>query len=343
MKVYILKDQNLPYLTTLYTDCGIIEHGTFIPTNLIKIDEHDSRFVQVDLNDELVHGFIEAQENKSNAEEDSERLFRDIKADIVEALTPVSENIETHTKEKLCKASTGIKSLDDLLMGGIPHGSNVMVYGPSFMGKEVIANKFVVEGLMKGVPAVYVTTGTISNEIIEEMKFIFDIEGFAEKGLLRFVDEYSMAINSKLRDPNTYYIDFSSKNLEEIPKCIKKAYKSFSKNENISVNYQNTVFRSASAPLARLGIEDTLKLMKPIIDQTKKNKSIGMYLLDKGIDHPYKEVKELESLMDMVIELKVQNMNMFLSVQNGEAKSKDWFRYVPSKNDLDIRNIPTRF
>ncbi|MCJ7516564.1 MAG: hypothetical protein MUO18_01190, partial [Methanomassiliicoccales archaeon] len=40
------------------------------------------------------------------------------------------------------KVKTGNDRLDDLLLGGIPFGSNILVHGPPFVGKEVMMNQF---------------------------------------------------------------------------------------------------------------------------------------------------------------------------------------------------------
>src|SRR5438552_3110644 len=57
----------------------------------------------------------------------------------------ISEDIEARDKDlqvevKQQKVKMGIPRLDDLLFGGIPFGTNASVYGPAYVGKEVLAS-----------------------------------------------------------------------------------------------------------------------------------------------------------------------------------------------------------
>ena len=52
------------------------------------------------------------------------------------------------------RLSTGIEALDEMLGGGIPAGSSVLVAGPSGSGKTVLATEFLSEGVRRGEPGV---------------------------------------------------------------------------------------------------------------------------------------------------------------------------------------------
>ncbi|MCK5642401.1 MAG: hypothetical protein KAJ19_16460, partial [Gammaproteobacteria bacterium] len=109
----------------------------------------------------------------------------------------IEDEIESREEErkielKIEKVKTGDRRLDDLLLGGIPFGSNILIYGPAFTGKEVTINGFIAEGLAKGIPGVFVITDKLPSEIREEMMYI--VSGFEEYerlGLVKFVDAYS--------------------------------------------------------------------------------------------------------------------------------------------------------
>jgi len=75
----------------------------------------------------------------------------------------ISEDIEARDKDlqvevKQQKVKMGIPRLDDLLFGGIPFGTNASVYGPAYVGKEVLVSLFMAEGLKKGVPVLWILT-----------------------------------------------------------------------------------------------------------------------------------------------------------------------------------------
>src|SRR5206468_4046983 len=72
----------------------------------------------------------------------------------------ITDDIEAREQElqievKQQKVKTGIPRLDDLMFGGIPFGTNASVYGPAYVGKEVLVNLFMAEGLKKGVPVLW--------------------------------------------------------------------------------------------------------------------------------------------------------------------------------------------
>lgn len=52
------------------------------------------------------------------------------------------------------RLSTGIPPLDELMGGGIPSGSSLLLTGPSGSGKSILASQFLGEGLRHGEPAV---------------------------------------------------------------------------------------------------------------------------------------------------------------------------------------------
>src|SRR5439155_1260794 len=88
----------------------------------------------------------------------------------------ISEDIEARDKDlqvevKQQKVKMGIPRLDDLLFGGIPFGTNASVYGPAYVGKEVLVSLFMAEGLKKGVPVLWILTDKGPADVREEMAF----------------------------------------------------------------------------------------------------------------------------------------------------------------------------
>lgn len=52
------------------------------------------------------------------------------------------------------RLSTGVRGLDEMLQGGVPHGYSVMLAGPSGSGKTVLSCQFIAEGVKQGEPGV---------------------------------------------------------------------------------------------------------------------------------------------------------------------------------------------
>jgi KaiC/GvpD/RAD55 family RecA-like ATPase len=330
MKIYIEDLVNQSTIYTIHIDgVGSIKHHNFIPSSSIKIDKGDPKFKEVEIDDNLINGYIEVQQKKFEAEEESDHLYNEITEEIVKALSPSSVN---NIENQIDKVSTGTSRLDDILMGGLPFGSNVLVYGPPFMGKEVLVNRFVADGLFKGVPVIYVTTEKTPEEIREEMKYInTGFEEFEKLGLVKFVDSYSRSMGNNSNDLNVIYIEKPT-DFDGIQKAINDTSKELLENHE----FYRTVFRSVSTPLAYLESDKMFKLMNPIVRRRKLDKSVSMYTIEKGM-HAQQQVMLMESLMDGMIEFKVENLNTFLSVKGiGDVKSRAWTRYTVNKSELNI-------
>src|SRR5207245_1603872 len=75
---------------------------------------------------------------------------------IAEDIEAREQDLQVEVKQQ--KVKLGIARLDDLLFGGIPFGTNASVYGPAYVGKEVLVSLFMAEGLKKGVPVLWILT-----------------------------------------------------------------------------------------------------------------------------------------------------------------------------------------
>src|SRR6266568_4502325 len=113
----------------------------------------------------------------------------------------ITEDIEAREQDlqievKQQKVKTGVPRLDDLLFGGIPFGTNASVYGPAYVGKEVVVGIFMAEGLKKGVPILWVLTDKGPADIREEMAFVLPgYEEYEKLGLVRYIDAYSKSMD----------------------------------------------------------------------------------------------------------------------------------------------------
>src|SRR5437879_12340647 len=92
------------------------------------------------------------------------------------------------------------------MFGGIPFGTNASVYGPAYVGKEVLVNLFMAEGLKKGVPILWVLTDKGPADVRDEMSFVLPgYEEYEKLGLVRYIDAYSKSMGADANHPNTMY------------------------------------------------------------------------------------------------------------------------------------------
>src|SRR2546422_1356839 len=127
---------------------------------------------------------------------------------IAEDIEAREQDLQVEVKQQ--KVKMGIGRLDDLLFGGIPFGTNASVYGPAYVGKEVLVSLFMAEGLKKGVPVLWILTDKGPAEVREEMAFALPgYEEYEKLGLVQYIDTYSksMGMSAEASDAHTTYID----------------------------------------------------------------------------------------------------------------------------------------
>ena len=249
----------------------------------------------------------------------------------------IGEEIEKREQDRLLelkqeKVKTGTSRLDDLLLGGIPFGSNVLIYGPPFTGKEVLMNSFIADGLKKGVPAIWVITEKSAKEVRDEMMFVISgYEEYEKRGLVRYIDTYSRSMGDESKDEYTEYVEAPT-DYESIQKAIETTAKEFlSKHE-----YYRLAFRSISTLIAYLDPNTAFRFLSPVVGRRKRDKAVSMYTIEKGV-HGEQEIQMLGSLMDGMIEFKLENLNTFMSVKGiCEVQSRAFIRYSATKSGLNI-------
>jgi KaiC/GvpD/RAD55 family RecA-like ATPase len=230
------------------------------------------------------------------------------------------------------KVKTGNTRLDDLLLGGIPFGSNIMVHGPPFVGKEVMVNSFIAEGLKKGIPALWVITDKTPKDIREEMKFVLSgYDEYERKGLVRYIDAFSRSMGDESKDAYTVYIEEPTDH-EKISDAVETITKSFRE----SHEYYRMAFRSISTLIAYSDPNTAFRFLSPLCGKRKRDKAVSMFTVEKGM-HGEQEIQMLGSIMDGMIDFKVDQLKTFFSVQGiSEVQSRAYIRYTASKHALQI-------
>ncbi len=249
----------------------------------------------------------------------------------------IEEEIEGREEERALelsveKVKTGNPRLDDLLFGGIPFGSNVLVYGQAFIGKEIVVGQFIAEGLKKGIPAIWVITDKTPADIREEMEFI--VSGYQEYeklDLVRYVDAYSKSMGEEADDPYTTYIEQPTDH-----EGLLKAMDTISKEIIAKHKYYRLAFRSISTLIAYLDTNIAFRFLQPFAGRRKRERSVSMYVIEKGM-HSETDIQMLGSIMDGAVEFKLEQLQTFLCIKGiGDVQSRAWIRYTHSKKGVNI-------
>ncbi len=293
-------------------------------------EERDLKARLEELKTEITQKEEEVRNKEKFLSQKMEELRQKEKGVIEEEIESRAEERQVEVSQK--KVKTGIPRLDDLLYGGIPFSTNLSVYGPAYVGKEVLVNIFMAEGLKKGLPILWILTDKGPADIREEMAFVLpEYEAFESKGLVRYIDAYSKSMGADATDANTTYIDDPTdhgailKATDALAAEWKKKHQSY-----------RLAFRSVSTLIAYLDPTTTFKFLQPFVGRRKRDKAVAMYVIEKGM-HEEQEIQMLGSLMDGSLEFKVEQLKSLLRVQGvGDVQSRDWIRYTYSKSSVSI-------
>jgi len=230
------------------------------------------------------------------------------------------------------KSKTGNPRLDDLLYGGIPMGSNTLVMGPPFIGKETLVNQFLLEGLLIGVPALVLTTDCSANDILDELKYLVpDAEKYVEKGLLRFIDAYSKPMGIAKEQEGVILIENPTDY-----KGIMKAFMDVMKDFETKSKYSKVAVRSISTLMAYADATSNYRFLQTLTAKNKIKKNVTMYLLDKGM-HNEIEIQTLGHLMDGAVDFKTDGTKTMFKIQGiCDVQSRAWIQYQYSKRGLTL-------
>lgn len=90
---------------------------------------------------------------------------------------------------KVVRISTGIKELDNVIQGGFKKNSINLVVGGAGSGKTIFAIQFLIEGVKRGEPGVYITFEEKREELYEDMlAFGWDLERYEKEKKLMIVE-----------------------------------------------------------------------------------------------------------------------------------------------------------
>ncbi len=233
------------------------------------------------------------------------------------------------------RAKTGVRRLDDLLIGGLPIGCNVLINGSKHTGKEVLAMYLVAEGLRRMVPALWVLTDTDPETIRAGMTAILPTYlEYERRGLVRYIDLYSMNLGITTSDEYVTLISITEPGaLEKLSQATETQAQKFLEKSK----YYRLIFQTISTATAQLEIPAMMRFLQPYAGKRRREKAVSYFLVETGM-HEEGDIDFLGHLMDGSIELKVEQMKTFLSVKGilDSVQSRAWISYTFSKTTFEM-------
>lgn len=219
--------------------------------------------------------------------------------------------------------ATGVRRLDDLLQGGLPDRSHTLLYGPKFLGKEVLAREFFLEGLRRGEPGLMVTTDACCEDLRASMAAAEPrFPGFEQAGLVRFVDTYSRAIGLEGGPRHATFVD-SAVDLNAVAAAVHEAAADLAREHRS----HRLVFDSLSTLITYTNAAAVFRFLQVLGGRTRRAGATGLVLLDQGM-HAEADVVTLKHLTDGVIEVRNGTGKSLLHLEGlGVTENIGWVEY----------------
>lgn len=230
------------------------------------------------------------------------------------------------------KYPTGVRRLDELLKGGLPEKSAALVYGPPFVGKEVLVRQFILTSLAAKMPVLAVLTDQGASDLRKLLTAMSPQYATAEKaGIMRIVDCFSRSIGAQEALPGVEYVD-GLLNFNAVSLAINNAERDFIR------QYPNhaLVFDSLSTLIAYTNAATAFRYLQVLLGKTKSAGATSLLTLSAGM-HAEAEVQMIKHLVDGLIELRSDNGKTVLHVEGvGVTESRGWVDYKFTENALEI-------
>ena len=235
------------------------------------------------------------------------------------------------------RAETGIRRFDDLLYGGVPFGSNVLLKGPSNIGKEQFYEHFLINGIRNGVPTIIFAANSTPDQIRNRLdSLMVDFEDFEKEGLIKFIDIYSRKVDpfgmdiKEKEDPNIYPI-LNYKDTGEIIQVMDDIIETVAQD----VGYFRMFF-PLSRFITNLDQITVLNCIEKLCNKSKMAQGVTFYSLDSGM-HNEIEINTVINLMDGVVTFNRNKERNLLNVQGiCEVQTRSWVEFTYTNDSLDI-------
>ncbi len=229
-------------------------------------------------------------------------------------------------------ATTGVKQLDTLLGGGFRDRDRVLLYGPSFQGKEVLARQSIVANLHEGMPVIVILTNETVQDLRNNLRAMDPgYDDYEAKGLIWFIDAYSRSIGVEDSDANVHYVD-SAVDLNGLSLALNKVQAEIIQEHDHHV----LLMDSASTLVLYSNAQATFRFLQVLIGRARQAGAVCLLLLDHGM-HSDAEVQMFRHLVDGVLESRDNKDRPQLKVEGLQvSRNPGWIDYKFSDNLFEL-------
>jgi KaiC/GvpD/RAD55 family RecA-like ATPase len=192
------------------------------------------------------------------------------------------------------KYSTGITPLDAQLGGGFPSGSLILLLEEPGAGADVFSFHFAVAGINNNEKVLYITTNDTKDQILQNIKLYFALEnGVADK--IEFIDLVSPRLiqhTDSKSDVKSFLRQMKHDPLKHVKTIIANS------------DHERVILNSLAYFVLNYNTEDVVELINEMSLTAKKNDSVVLLLMTKGIADDRLE-NTIKFMADGIIEMTI--------------------------------------
>jgi KaiC/GvpD/RAD55 family RecA-like ATPase len=233
---------------------------------------------------------------------------------------PVAETLKAPTQRRIAdRLPTGTGRLDDLLLGGLPPKSHVVLVGDAFVGKEIVLYGFIAEGLKRGEPAIIVTASRTPSEVAQSLGVVLpQFHEYEQMGMVTWIDASGPAVQAG--GPHR----LATKGSDDRAGILSNLVKAAKAAEGEKQAPFRTGFLGLAGVLAHGEERASFSFLQNVVGILKARNALTMYSLE-GAALSDAQVETLLSRMDGAIVFRQDRDKTFLSVKGlGEVQTRDW-------------------
>ncbi|HEV2449770.1 MAG TPA: ATPase domain-containing protein [Thermoplasmata archaeon] len=252
-------------------------------------------------------------------------------------LPPVATATRSRPPVDPNRSPSGVGRLDELLAGGLPPKSHLLLIGPPFLGKELLLYNFLAEGLRRGEPALLLSTVRAPAEVSAELAVVLpEFKQYERIGQVHWIDASNPAATPSIQDGGSGVravvkgpLDYTGI-LSAVAAAVKRV------EGDSSTKGLRLGALTLSACLAH-GEERTADgFVRNLVGILKPRKALAMYAIDPAtLDGA--RVEGALSRMDGAIRFREEHSKTQLQIQGlGEVATREWVEYRATNRSLTL-------
>ncbi|RLI86949.1 MAG: hypothetical protein DRO76_03085 [Candidatus Altiarchaeales archaeon] len=206
--------------------------------------------------------------------------------------------------------ATGIEGFDDLIGGGFPPGTCILLITPPIIESRLFCLEYIYKGLLVDEPGMIITMDYSPESLkIRALQYGWILSRGEENKLLRWVDGYSLNAKKDVKSTDTIKRIGGSIALSDLTIGMSQIQRDFHQIKD----YYRFIFDSLSTLFIYNDPNTIYRFLRVIISKLRMSGGVGFFTLGEGMHDPQIEMT-LRYMMDGTIQiednLKINVLNL---------------------------------